>query len=106
MTGSERFCPECGYMVGNCPTACSHHQVAGGPVREHGEEAASFTARANAIRKRVPFAYWLVYDAVTAPLLVWGAVALSPWFWIGLVMLAFAAFFDVNEAFVKWAYRG
>ena len=25
-----RFCPECGYAVGNCPTACSHSP----PVRK------------------------------------------------------------------------
>lgn len=69
------------------------------------DAAQTFTARANAIRKRVPFAYWLVYDAVTAPLLVWGTLSLSAWFAVGLAMLAFAAFFDVNEAFVKWAQR-
>jgi hypothetical protein len=65
----------------------------------------SFTYRANRVRKRIPFAYWLVYDAVVAPLLVWGAVALSLWFMAGLAMLAVAAFFDVNEAIVKWKER-
>ena len=66
---------------------------------------ATFTERANSVRERIPFAYWLAYDAVVAPLLIWGVVSLSSWFAIGLAMLAFAVFFDVNEAVVKWARR-
>jgi hypothetical protein len=66
----------------------------------------SFTAKANGVRKRIPFAYWLAYDAVTLPLMLWGFFALSRWFAVGLAMLLFAAFFDVNEAVVKWASRG
>lgn len=70
-----------------------------------GKARSSFVERANGVRKRIPFAYWLCYDAVVAPLLVWGCVARSWLFAAGLVMLAFAAFFDVNEAFVKWERR-
>jgi hypothetical protein len=66
--------------------------------------AVSFTDKANGVRKRIPFAYWLVYDAVLLPLLVWG-FTMSRWFIVGLVMLAVAAFFDINEAVVKWAMR-
>lgn len=59
----------------------------------------------NAFRHRIPFAYWLVYDVVVAPFLVWGAVSLSVWFVVPLAMLLFAAVFDVTEAIVKWAQR-
>ena len=62
----------------------------------------SFTDRCNAVRKRIPFAYWLCYDAVVLPFLVWACASLSWWFAVPLAMLAFAAFFDVNEAIVKW----
>lgn len=65
----------------------------------------SFTDRANRVRKRIPFAYWLAYDVVLAPFLIWGAVTLSLWFLVPLAWLAVASFFDVNEAIVKWALR-
>lgn len=64
-----------------------------------------FVSRCNAVRKRIPFAYWIAYDVVALPLMAWGAVALSPWFCVGLAMLGFAAFFDVTEAIVKWGER-
>lgn len=64
----------------------------------------SFTDRANKVRHRIPFAYWLAYDIVLAPFLIWG-VTVSVWFVAPLAMLAFAVFFDVNEAIVKWAFR-
>lgn len=67
-------------------------------------EPVSFVEHANQVRKRIPFAYWLVYDAVTAPFLGYG-IAHSLWFMIPMSMLAFAAFFDINEAFVKWERR-
>jgi hypothetical protein len=66
--------------------------------------SASFVARANGVRKRIPFAYWLAYDAVVAPVLVW-ATARTLWALPALAMLAVAAFFDVNEAIVKWSRR-
>lgn len=65
----------------------------------------SFVERANRVRHRIPFAYWLVFDAVLVPLLVWGLVAVSPVYAVGLALLAVAVFFDVNEAFVKWERR-
>lgn len=64
-----------------------------------------FVDWANAVRHHIPFAYWLVFDAVLAPLLVWGFVSLSPVFGIGLALLAVSIFFDVNEAIVKWTRR-
>jgi hypothetical protein len=64
-----------------------------------------FVERCNGVRKRIPFAYWLVYDIVLAPFLIWGVLSLSAWFAVPLAMLAFAAFFDVNEAVVKWVQR-
>ena len=65
-------------------------------------DPSGFVDRCNAVRKRVPFAYWLVYDAITAPFLIWGTWTLSAWFLAPLAMLLFAAFFDVTEAIVKW----
>ncbi len=64
-----------------------------------------FVGRCNHVRKRIPFAYWLAFDAILAPLLVWGFVALSPFYAVGLAFLAVSLFFDVNEAIVKWAMR-
>lgn len=57
--------------------------------------------RCNAMRKRIPYAYWLLYDAVMAPLVVWGLVRFSLVFVVGLVPLAVAVFFDITEAIVK-----
>ena len=65
----------------------------------------TFVERANSVRKRIPFAYWLIYDAVTAPFLVWGLSSLSWTFVFPLLMLLVALFFDVNEALVKWHRR-
>jgi hypothetical protein len=62
----------------------------------------SFVERANDVRHRIPFAYWIAYDVVVAPLMIWGIISL---FAIGLVMLAVATFFDLNEAAVKWSRR-
>lgn len=59
----------------------------------------------NAIRKRIPFAYWLAYDMVVAPFLIWGVLRLSGWFFVPLAMLLFAGFFDVTEAIVKCGRR-
>lgn len=67
-------------------------------------ELVTFTGRMNNVRHRIPFAYWLVYDAVLAPFLIWG-MTVSMWFAVPLAMLAFATCFDVNEAVVKWAMR-
>lgn len=64
-----------------------------------------FTERANEVRKRIPFAYWLAYDAVTTPFILWGLFSLSCWFVIPLAFLLVAVFFDVNEAIVKWSER-
>ena len=61
--------------------------------------------RCNAVRKSIPFAFWLVYDAVVLPFLVWGALALSPWFVLAIAFLVWAAFFDVCEAIVKYGGR-
>lgn len=65
----------------------------------------SFTERANKVRKRIPFAYWLFYDLVIAPFLVWGIVSVSWLFTIPVVPFLVAVFFDLNEAVVKWSRR-
>jgi hypothetical protein len=65
----------------------------------------SFVDRCNRVRKSIPFAWWLIWDVLLAPFLIWGVVSLSWVFLLPLVLLAGSAFFDVNEAIVKWARR-
>ncbi len=65
----------------------------------------SIVERCNGVRKRIPFAYWLAYDLVLLPFLLWGTASLSGWFALPGVMLVVAMFFDINEAIVKWARR-
>lgn len=63
--------------------------------------ARSFTDRCNALRKRIPFAFWLCLDSILAPFLAWGAWSLSLTFLFPLCLVCFAAFFDLVEAVVK-----
>ena len=65
----------------------------------------SFVDRCNRVRKSIPFAYWLFWDVLLLPFLIWGVVSLSWAFAIPLVLLAGSAFFDVTEAIVKWEER-
>lgn len=57
--------------------------------------------RLERIRRRIPYAYWLLYDVVIGATL-WAAYA-SGWRWalIGAAFLAVAVFFDVVEFIVK-----
>ena len=64
----------------------------------------SITERANGVRKRIPFAYWIVYDLVSLPVLAW-AVTQHAWAIPAAGMWVVAAFFDINEALVKWQRR-
>jgi len=59
----------------------------------------------NRLRKRVPFAYWLVFDAVLTPLLIVGLLKIGWPYAIGLALLGVSIVFDVNEAIVKWRLR-
>lgn len=69
----------------------------------------SFVERANAVRETIPFAYWLLFDAVLGPLLVlgwWDASTAARAAWaLALTMWLLAVFFDVNEAVVKATRR-
>lgn len=65
----------------------------------------SFVERANGVRKRIPFVYWLLYDAVCVFPMIWATKQAGWWVAPAWVMFALAAFFDVNEAFVKAARR-
>ena len=68
-----------------------------------GERDEAVIAYLNAFRHRIPFAYWLAYDAVLIPFLGWGIYSLSAWFLVPGLMLLFAAVFDITEAIVKWS---
>jgi hypothetical protein len=57
----------------------------------------------NRIRARIPYAYWLLYDAVLGSLLVYGLARGLTVFAVGLPFLALAATFDIVEFIVKSA---
>jgi hypothetical protein len=61
--------------------------------------------RLNDIRIGLPYAYWLVYDAVIIPLIAFGFLRLSPWCAVAFPFLAAAVFFDVIELLIKWRWR-
>lgn len=56
--------------------------------------------RLELVRRRIPYAVWLVYDVIFAALLLYG-LRFSPWFMVGFPFLAGAVFFDVIEFIVK-----
>lgn len=56
--------------------------------------------RLERVRRRIPYAYWLLYDLIFAALLIFG-LRFSPWFWAGFPFLGLATFFDVVEFIVK-----
>jgi hypothetical protein len=63
----------------------------------------SFVERANAVRKRIPFGYWIAYDLVCMPVFLWVAYDRIWWAFPAAIMFCVAVFFDVNEAIVKWS---
>lgn len=65
----------------------------------------SFVERCNKVRKRIPFGYWIAYDLAMMPLAIWAAWERLFWAYPALLMFCVAAFFDVNEAIVKWSRR-
>jgi hypothetical protein len=66
----------------------------------------NFLQSANKVRMSLPYAYWLLYDAVLLPMLVWGFISLShKIFGIGLVLLGISLFFDLVESIIKWQAR-
>lgn len=65
----------------------------------------SFVERANRVRKRIPFGYWIAYDLVMVPVMLWVGIERIWWAFPAALMWCVAVFFDVNEAIVKWDRR-
>lgn len=59
-------------------------------------------AHCNAVRRSVPYTYWLIYDCVIVVGLLYG-LSLSPAFWAGVPFVALAVFCDAVEFVVKTA---
>ena len=57
--------------------------------------------RLDHLRHKIPFWWWLTYDALVALVIFLGVPWHDPWFWIGLGTLAIAVAIDVVEFLVK-----
>lgn len=55
----------------------------------------------DSLRHRVPFWWWLTYDAAVLLVIVTGVPPSSPAFWLGLAVLAVAVAIDAVEFVVK-----
>lgn len=55
----------------------------------------------NRWRHRIPFWWWLTYDALVAVVIVAGISPSAPAFWLGLAVLAVAVAIDAVEFVVK-----
>ena len=53
------------------------------------------------LRHRIPFWWWLTYDALVALVIVLGIAPSDPAFWLGFAVLAIAIVIDVAEFAVK-----
>lgn len=53
------------------------------------------------LRHRIPFWWWLTYDALVAAVIVVGVEVFSPAFWLGLGTLGIAVVIDTVEFLVK-----
>lgn len=58
-------------------------------------------ARLDRWRHRIPFWWWLTYDALVALVIVVGISPSDPAFWLGFAVLAIAVTIDVAEFLVK-----
>lgn len=53
-------------------------------------------------RHKIPFWWWLTYDAAVALVIIFGVRAVDdPWFWIGFAVLGVAVVIDTVEFIVK-----
>jgi hypothetical protein len=52
-------------------------------------------------RHRIPFWWWLTYDALVAVVIVLGIAPSEPAFWLGFAVLAVAVVIDAVEFWVK-----
>jgi hypothetical protein len=65
------------------------------------ESAATTLARLDRARHRIPFWWWLTYDALVALVIVVGISPSDPAFWLGFLVLAVAVAIDTVEFIVK-----
>jgi hypothetical protein len=66
-----------------------------------GGEDESVLVKLERFRHRIPFWWWLTYDALVALVIAVGIAPSSPAFWIGYATLAIAVVIDVVEFIVK-----
>lgn len=52
-------------------------------------------------RHRIPFWWWLTYDALVGVVIVVGVSPSDPAFWLGFLVLGIAVVIDAVEFFVK-----
>jgi hypothetical protein len=57
--------------------------------------------RLERLRHRVPFWWWLTYDALVAIVIVAGVSPSDPAFWLGFAVLSIAVAIDLVEFVVK-----
>lgn len=64
-------------------------------------EARPLIARLDRWRHRIPFWWWLTYDALVGITIVYGIAPSDPAFWLGFVVLTIAVAIDAVEFVVK-----
>lgn len=52
-------------------------------------------------RHKIPFWWWLTYDALVGLVIALGVPWRDPWFWVGFAVLAIAVAIDTVEFLVK-----
>lgn len=61
----------------------------------------SALAACDRLRHRIPFWWWLTYDALVGVVIVVGIAPSDPAFWLGFAVLSIAVVIDVAEFAVK-----
>lgn len=61
----------------------------------------SMLVRLDRLRHRIPFWWWLTYDALVALVIVLGISPSDPAYWLGFAVLGIAVVIDVVEFIVK-----
>lgn len=67
----------------------------------HAHKGATRLRRLDNARHRIPFWWWLTYDALVAVVIVVGISPSDPAFWLGFAVLAIAVAIDAVEFMVK-----
>jgi hypothetical protein len=65
------------------------------------ERASPLLVTLNRWRHRIPFWWWLTYDALVAVVIVVGISPRDPAFWLGFAVLSVAVAIDAVEFWVK-----